>query len=128
VILISDGVSNVGVSPLVAARQAKRQHVHIYTVSIGTANGEIQQKRGGKTVTSKVPVDPTELMEIASASGGDFYRAADNAAVHDIYQRLATKLGQRRVESALDDWVAGLGLLLVLLGIAASLRWFARLA
>jgi Ca-activated chloride channel family protein len=128
VILISDGVSNVGVSPLVAARVAKRQHVRIYTVSIGTANGEIQLKRGGRIVTSKVPVDPTELREIANASGGDFYRAADSTAVHDIYTRLATKLGQRRVESQLDDWVAGLGLMLVLIGIGTSLRWFARLA
>ncbi len=68
--LISDGTSNVGVSPLAVAQEAKKQHVPVYTISIGTAHGTIQIKRDGHTVTAAVPVNPTELGQIAAESGG----------------------------------------------------------
>ena len=66
VILISDGASNVGVSPLAVASDARTEHIPVYTISIGTAHGTIQAQQHGHTVTSPVPVDPTELAQIAT--------------------------------------------------------------
>jgi Ca-activated chloride channel family protein len=127
-ILISDGASNAGVSPLVLARQARKDHIPIFTISIGTSHGTIQLQRGGQSVTSKVPVDPTELSQIAAASGGHAYRAADSSTVRAIYSRLATELSHKRVEEQLVGEFVGAGLLLLALSGAFSLLWFRRLA
>ena len=127
IILISDGVSNFGSDPILAALQAHRDGVRIYTVSIGTAHGTVRLPRGGREVTSAVPVDPGELRQIAAVSHGQAFRAADAAAVQRIYARLAKRLGQRRVQRGLIVPVAGAGLLLLGAGLALSLAWFGRL-
>jgi Ca-activated chloride channel family protein len=128
VILISDGASNAGVNPIQVAQAAHKDKIPIYTVSIGTSHGTIQLQRHGHTITSKVPVDPTELTAIAGYSGGHHYLAADSATVHEIYSHLATALSHRRVEDGLMLEFAGAGLLLVALAAAMSMLWFARIA
>lgn len=127
VILISDGAANVGVNPITVAQQAKKAHVKIYAISIGTSHGTAQIEHGGRKVTTPVPVDPTELGQIAETSGGHAYRAADTKTVSAIYADLAKVLGHRRVEQRLTGYFAGVGLLLIALAAALSLVWFARL-
>jgi Ca-activated chloride channel homolog len=127
IMLISDGTSNVGVSPLAVAQQARKQHVPVYTISIGTVHGTIQIKRDGHTVTAPVPVNPTELRQIAAESGGHAYRAADSATVRTIYDRLAKKLGQTHVQRSLIGVAIGLGLALMAAAGGLSLLWFGRL-
>jgi Ca-activated chloride channel homolog len=128
VILISDGAANTGVNPVSVAAEAKHQKVKIFTISIGTAHGvaEIPHRTG--PVRTPVPVDPTELGQIAATSGGHAYRAPDSATLGAIYTDLAKVLGHRRVEQLLTGFFAGAGLVLVALAGALSLFWFARLA
>ncbi|MGH2861764.1 MAG: VWA domain-containing protein [Solirubrobacteraceae bacterium] len=128
VILISDGAGNVGVNPLAVAAQAKREKVKIFTISIGTAHGTAEIPHRSGPVVTAVPVDPTELWQIARASGGHAYRAVDSATLTSIYNDLAKVLGHHRVERLLIGFFAGAGLLLVAFGAALSLLWFARLA
>jgi Ca-activated chloride channel family protein len=128
VILISDGAANTGVNPVNVAAQAKHQKIRVFTISIGTTHGfaEIPHKTG--PVRTAVPVNPTELGQIAAASGGRAYRAPDSATLSAIYTDLAKVLGHRRVEKLLTGFFAGAGLVLVALGAGLSLLWFARLA
>jgi len=128
VILISDGAANVGVNPVIVAGQAKRRHVRIYTISVGTPHGVITIHRRGGEVQAPVPVDPTELAQISQTSGGHAYRAPDSATLNAIYSNLAKALSHHRAEQRLTGYFAGAGLLLVALGLGASLLWFARLA
>jgi Ca-activated chloride channel family protein len=128
VILISDGAANIGVSPVTVAAQAKHRHVRIFTVSVGTAHGVAEIPHRGGSVRTPVPVDPTELGQVAADSGGRAYRAGDAATVSSIYSRLAKALGHRHVEQSLTGFFAGAGLVLVALGAGLSLLWFARLA
>src|SRR5262249_34176982 len=67
IVLISDGASNVGLGPLVAAREARAEHIPIYTISVGTPNGTMSIKRRSGTVTARVPVSREQLAEIARA-------------------------------------------------------------
>jgi Ca-activated chloride channel family protein len=127
IVLISDGASNVGVSPLTVARQAAAWHIPIYTVSVGTPSGTIQVKRGSQSVTAPVPVDRGQLAEIARLSGGRAFPAADAAGVSAAYEHLATRLGTKRVSEEITTSFAGLGLALLLVGSALTLRWFGRL-
>lgn len=128
IVLLSDGTSNVGISPIVAAQQAKADHIAIDTVSLGTSSGTIPIRRGGKTVTAPVPVNPTELAQIAAQSGGHFYRVADSAKAKTVYAHLATRLGHKHVKRELTATFAGAGLGLLLIASGMSLFWFARLA
>lgn len=125
VVLLSDGTSNVGPSPLLLADQAKRRHVPIYTVAIGTSSGTISGRRGARI---PVPVSPQQLASIAAASGGRAYTAADSQHATAIYTHLARTLGHTHVKRTLIAGLAGLALGLLLIGSALSLLWFARLA
>jgi Ca-activated chloride channel family protein len=128
IVLISDGASNVGIGPLVAARQARAAQIPIYTISVGTAHGTITVKQDSKTVTGPVPVSRQQLAEIASISGGRAFKASDSAGVDLAYTRLAARLGHKQVKQEITASFAGGGLVLLLLGSALSLRWFGRLA
>jgi Ca-activated chloride channel family protein len=127
IVLLSDGGSNVGTSPLVAARQAKAQHIPIYTIALGTPNGTITIKHGSQTLNTPVPVSPQELGQIATSSGGRAYTAADSAKASAVYAHLATQLGHKKVKRELTAGFAGGGLVLLLFGSVLSLRWFGRL-
>jgi Ca-activated chloride channel family protein len=125
IVLISDGTSNVGVSPLAAARQAAAQHIPIFTISVGTPDGTIPAKRGATTVP--VPVSRQQLAQIAKVSGGRTFATADASGVSAAYAHLAARLGHKMVKQEITAGFAGGGLVLLLLGGAISLRWFGRL-
>jgi Ca-activated chloride channel family protein len=129
IVLLSDGTSNVGVGPVAEAAVARKAGVKIETIAIGTRSGTYEQKRkDGQTTRQPVPVNPTELEQIARVSGGTFYRAPDQASARAIYTELATTLGKQRVQQGLIAEVAGAGLVLLVLGAGLSLRWFGSLA
>lgn len=127
IVMISDGASNVGVSPLTSARQAKADHIPIYTVVVGTPHGTITFKRGSRTVTAAVPVDPTQLEQIAALSGGRNFRASNASGLSAVYEHLAAALGRHHVKRQITATVAGVGLVLLVVGSLLSLRWLGRL-
>lgn len=123
IILISDGGSTSGVSPLSAARRAASLHIPIDTVALGTPTGTITVRGRDE----RVPPDPTLLAAIARASHGRAYTAQDAGRLSAVYEKLGVKLSHRRVVDKLDAGFAGAALVLVMLGSAMSLRWFGRL-
>jgi len=127
IVLLSDGASNVGVDPLAAARQAKADHIPIYTIAIGTPYGRIPITRHGQTVSTPVPVSPQQLAEVAQQSGGRTFTAADSAKAKSVYAHLATLLGHKKVKREMTASIAGGGLVLLLIGSGLSLLWFSRL-
>ena len=127
IVLISDGASNVGSSPLAAARQAAAQHIPLYTVAVGTPRGTIQVQRGSRTATAQVPVAPEELAQVASLSGGRAFTASDTAGLGAVYAHLAARLGHKTVKQEITASFAGGALALLLIGSGLSLGWFGRL-
>jgi Ca-activated chloride channel homolog len=127
ILLLSDGASDVGSDPITAAQQAASAHIPIYTVELGTPNGTVKEKRGNQTVTVPVPPDPAQLAEIARVSHGQAFTATDAKGLDTIYQRLGAELGHKKVKHEITSSFAGGGLVLLLLGGAASLVWFGRL-
>lgn len=126
IILLSDGGSNVGVDVVTAARQARSHHIPVYTIALGTPNGTIPIRRRGRATIARVPVSTRQLAQIATASGGRAFTAADAADARTIYDRLAAVLGHRHVERELTATVAGVGLALLVVGGGLSLAWFSR--
>ena len=128
IVLLSDGTSTRGSDPLTAARAAKRQRVPIYTVTLGTDEGTITvPRRGGGTVTRRVPPDPESLARVARASGGQAFTADTASGLSRVYERLGSQLSHRDEKRQVTSAFAGGGLLLLLAGVAMSLRWFGRI-
>jgi Ca-activated chloride channel family protein len=126
IVLLSDGGSDIGVSPITAAKLSKAHHIPIYTVALGTPHGTINVPHGRQTHAAPVPIAPATLDQIGQASGGQAFTVGDASHLNEIYARLAVKLGHKRVESQITQAFAGAGLALLLLGSALSLHWFGR--
>lgn len=129
IVLISDGTATSGRNPLSAAALARRLHIPIYTVALGTARGTIRVKdaRGGGTHVVRVPPDPAALAAIARVSGGRAFTAANAGGLSAVYERLGSQLGHRHVKRQVTSAFAAGGIALLLAGAAMSLRWFGRL-
>jgi Ca-activated chloride channel family protein len=128
IVLLSDGASTSGRDPIAAAQAARKLKIPVYTVALGTQSGTITvPRRGGGTQVERVPPDPRSLAEIARASGGRTYTAATASGLKDVYERLGSQLGHKKQKQQITSAFTGGGLLLLLGGVAMSLRWFGRL-
>ena len=128
IVLLSDGKSTSGVAPLTAAQEASRRHIPIYTVALGTSSGTITVPRtGGGTETRQVPPDPQTLRQMAAASGGQAYQAADEQRLSQVYERLGSQLGRKNEPRQISSLFAAAALALLLAGATLTLRWFGRL-
>jgi Ca-activated chloride channel family protein len=123
IVLISDGTSTNGADPLAAARQSAAKKIPIYTVAVGTSHGTIPKRHG----TTPVPLDGSELAQVARLSHGQAFTAGDASRLDTVYTSLAARIGHKNVKQEITAGFAGAGLLLVLVGAALSLRWFGRL-
>lgn len=85
IILLTDGVNNVGsIPPLQAAEQARDQKVKVYTIGIGTDENAVMPMGHG---FSKIPggsVDLKTLEQISSITGGKSYSANDNKGLQKV--------------------------------------------
>jgi Ca-activated chloride channel family protein len=130
IVLISDGAATGKVDPVAAAQAARKAHIPIYTVALGTRSGTITVPRPhgqGGTETRQVPPDPQGMAQVARASGGKAYSASDAGKLSDVYKHLGSLLGTKNEKREITAGFAGGGLALLLLGAAMSLRWFGRL-
>lgn len=96
VVLITDGVNNTGVDPRRVAADLGAHHVPVYTIGIGTPNGDII---AGEQST----IDEGALQNYAQASGGAYARAEDATQLREALARLGreTSLKVRDVAIAL---------------------------
>ena len=89
VILLTDGMNNSGeVSPLMAAEIAKTYDIRVYTIGVG-AMGEapypFMTPWGVQVQNVKVEIDEDLLKQIASETGGKYFRATNNTKLMEIY-------------------------------------------
>ncbi len=126
VVLLSDGAANAGPDPVAVGRQAARDHIPIYTVALGTANGVLNNPNA-LAPPQPVPPDPQLMQQVAQVSGARAFNAQSADQLSSIYKRLGSQLGtvSRKREITV---VFAIGGLVLLLGAAAgSVRWSGRL-
>jgi Ca-activated chloride channel family protein len=128
ILLISDGARNGGrTDPLAAARRAKQLEVPVYTVLVGTPDGVVEETlTGGFRQIIRVPPKPETLQQIAEASGGEFFAAADAEKLKRVYEELGSRLGKRKEPREVGDYFAGGAAAFLLAGGVLSALWFRR--
>jgi Ca-activated chloride channel homolog len=124
VILLSDGKRTEGSDPLAAAQRAKQLGIPVSAVALGTEDGTVPGPLGEPI---PVPPDPATLQEISRITGGTFTQAADAGQLDDVYKKLGSKVGTKRVERDISSSFAAGGLVLLLAGLGTGLRWRGRL-
>jgi Ca-activated chloride channel family protein len=138
VILLTDGVNNAGaVNPLTAAEAAKAMGIKIYTIGAGTRGDAPVPVRDafGRTrlQTMKVEIDEEVLREVASATGGQSFRATDTDSLEKIYAAInqlettTRKLKKYQQYDELYLWFLGPGIGLLLLELILNQTRFRRL-
>ena len=93
IVLLTDGVNNRGtVDPRTAAEAAAAFGVRIYTIGVGT-RGQApvpmgQGLEGLRYQMMPVEIDEPLLTEIASMSGGRYFRATDTESLRHIFEEI----------------------------------------
>ena len=92
IILLTDGVNNSGeIAPVTAAEIAQTFGLRVYTIGVGT-QGEApypyQTAFGIKYQNVPVDIDEPTLKQIAATTGGQYFRATDNASLKEIYSEI----------------------------------------
>ncbi len=123
IVLLSDGSATDGAAADNVAAEARELRVPIYTVALGTPGGTIEL--GGRTLS--VPPDTEALRRIASASGGEAFRAEDADQLDAVYDRLGSQIGTEPDRQEITAWFAGAALLALGAALASSLRMGGRL-
>ncbi len=92
IILLTDGENNFGLPPTTAAEAAEALGVRVYTVGVGSKGTAPYPMTGmfGNTIMRQVPVSIDEdlLREIASSTGGRYFRATDNKKLEQIFNEI----------------------------------------
>lgn len=114
IILLTDGTNNAGdVAPSTAADIAALKGIKVYTIGIGT-DGKmvITDPYGFSQTTLETVIDEDILKEIASKTGGKYFRATDANTLESVFEEIDTLEKTRmdiqsyqRAEEAFMPWI-----------------------
>jgi Ca-activated chloride channel family protein len=121
IVLLTDGVNNLGAAPLDVAPQIGATGTRIFTIGIGTQNGGLIPG-----TMEEAEIDEDALRSIAAAGHGDYHRATDAAALQGDLANLVreTVWEKKRVDASLPfALVGGICVVLSVLGAATLGRF-----
>lgn len=128
IVLMSDGGQTVPSGPdaenlprggYTAARAAAQAKIPVSTISFGTDYGSIELDPDKPPVS--VAVDDDSLRTIAQLAGGQFFKAASEQELRQVYAQLGEQIGYevRQVDTS-RPWLAG-GALLLVVGLGSGI-------
>jgi Ca-activated chloride channel homolog len=125
IIMLTDGQRTTGPDPMEAAKMAADRGVRVYTVGVGTKDGETIGFEGW---SMRVRLDEDTLKSIATMTRADYFYAGTAADLKKVYQSLSTRLVVEKKETEISALFAAFGALLVMLAAGLSVWWFGRVA
>ena len=124
IILLTDGQRTTGVDSLEAAKMAADRGVRVYTVGIGTVDGETIGFEGW---SMRVRLDEETLKAVASKTHADYFYAGTAADLKKVYETLSSRLTVEKKETEISALFALGAAVLTLLSAGLSLLWFNRI-
>ena len=130
IILLTDGVNNAGeIAPVTAAEIAKTFGIRVYAIGVGTqgtAPYPFQTAFGVQYQDIPVEIDEPTLKQIASTTGGQYFRATDNSSLKEIYSEIdkmeKTKISVQQYSKKQEEYKNWALLLFALLLVEILLR------
>ncbi|MFV0390368.1 MAG: vWA domain-containing protein [Paludibacteraceae bacterium] len=92
IILLTDGSNNRGdIAPMTAAEIAKTFGIRVYAIGVGShgmVSMPVQTPFGVRFEKMKSEFDEATLEKIAEITGGQYFRATNNAKLREVYQEI----------------------------------------
>jgi Ca-activated chloride channel family protein len=123
IIMLTDGQRTTGPDPLEASRMAAERGVRVYTVGVGTTQGEVIGFEGW---SMRVRLDEETLKTVAANTLGEYFYAGTAEDLKKVYQSLSSRMVVERKETELSALFAAAGALLAMLAAGLSVFWFGR--
>jgi Ca-activated chloride channel homolog len=124
IIMLTDGQRTTGVDPLEAAKLAADRGVRVYTVGIGTVDGETIGFEGW---SMRVRLDEETLKAIATKTNAEYFYAGTAENLKKVYNTLSSRLTVEKKETEISGLLALAAAALSLLSAGLSLLWFNRI-
>ncbi|QHE88823.1 VWA domain-containing protein [Hydrogenophaga sp. BPS33] len=124
IILLTDGQRTTGVDTAEAAKMAADRGVRVYTVGVGTVDGEIIGFEGW---SMRVRLDEQSLKDVARTTQAEYYYAGTAENLKKVYETLSSRLTVEKKETEISGLLALAASLLALLSAGLSVLWFNRI-
>jgi Ca-activated chloride channel family protein len=123
IIMLTDGQRTTGPDPMDAAKMAADRGVKVYSVGIGTKEGETIGFEGW---SMRVRLDEETLKNIANLTRAEYFYAGTADDLKKVYQSLSTRLVVEKKETEISGLFAAAAAALVLVAAGLSVAWFGR--
>jgi Ca-activated chloride channel family protein len=123
IILLTDGRRTTGVDTQEAARMAANHGVRVYSVGLGTVDGEVSSGEGWAMY---LRLDEPSLKAVAAATLGEYFYAGTAESLRVVYQKLSSRMQVEKKETELSGLLALAAALLAITSAGLSLWWFNR--
>jgi Ca-activated chloride channel family protein len=124
IILLSDGQTTTGPDPVDAAKLAADRGVRVFTVGVGTPDGQILTGEGWSI---RVRLDEDALKQIAAITRGEYFFAGSAPDLKRVYETLTSRLVMERKHTEITALFSALAAAMVLAAAGFSLAWFSRI-
>ena len=124
IIMLTDGQRTTGVDPLDAAKAAADRGVRVYTVGVGTVDGETIGFEGW---SMRVRLDEETLKAVANKTQAEYFYAGTAEDLKKVYNTLSSRLTVEKKETEVSALFALGAALLALLSAGLSLFWYNRI-
>ena len=124
IVLVSDGEDTADSHVTAALHLAAERGVRIFTVGIGTLDGEIVTFEGWR---SRVRLDEKMLQSMAAATGGEYFHAESAADLTKIYRSLSSRSVYERQDTEVTVLFVAAGASLLALSALLSLAFAQRI-
>lgn len=134
IVVLTDGVSNSGMDPLLAAQQAADNKVRVYTIGYGTERGSFgrggfggrqppQGRGGGFFGGGRFGIDEATLKAVASMTGGEYYKAESANELQKVFDSLPLILVSKQQQVEVSVAFAALAAAFVVAAVLLSQLW-----
>ena len=124
IILLTDGQRTTGVDTMEAAKMAADHGVRIYTVGVGTVEGETIGFEGW---SMRVRLDEPTLKSVAQQTQAEYFYAGTAESLKKVYEKLSSRLTVEKKETEISGLLALLASILAMTSAGLSLLWFNRI-
>jgi Ca-activated chloride channel family protein len=124
IILLTDGQTTTGPNPIDAARLAAERGVRVFTVGVGTTQGEILTGEGWSI---RVRLDEDTLRDIADLTRGEYFHAGTARDLRRVYEVLNSRLVLEKKDTEISALFSAAAAALAAAAVLLSLLWFNRI-
>lgn len=121
ILLLTDGRRTTGVDTQEAAKMAADHGVRVYSVGLGTIDGQVM---GFEGMSIYMRLDEVSLKEVARTTQAEYFYAGTAETLKTVYEKLSSRMVVEKKEVEISGLLALAAAVVAIASVALSLRWF----